>query len=133
VPVGVIVLLSRLSGWQRLSEHYPARGEMPRRRKWLGYGVFRGWIGYNGGIVVAADEGGLHLAAMPIVLSFCHSPIFIPWSDVREIRKRRRLFQTYYVIETLRAPEIDFALRGETFAFVREHAAHAGIAGDYRE
>ena len=133
LPLGVIVLLSRLSGWQRLSEHYPARADMPRRRKSLGYGVFRGWIGYNGGLVVAGDDSGLHLAAMPVLLSFCHPRIFIPWSDVREIRKRRRFFQSYYQIVALRAPEIDFALRGGTFAFVREHASRAGVAGNYQE
>jgi len=133
VPVGTIVLISRLSGWQRLAEHYPARGEMPRRRKRMGYGVFRGWIGYNGGLVVAADGEGLHVAAMPVLLSFCHPRIFIPWSDVREIRRRRHLWQTFYEIETLRAPEVAFALRGGTFAFVRDHVSRAGVAGDYQE
>jgi hypothetical protein len=133
VPIGMIVLISRLSGWHRLAEHYPARSEMPRRRRRWGYGVFRGWIGYNGGLVVAADEGGLHLAALPVLLSFCHPRIFVPWSEVRAIRRRRRFFQTYYDIETARAQEIGFALRRGTFAFVREEAARAGVAGDYQE
>ena len=30
-----------------LAEHYPASGDFPRPSKWLGYGVFRGWLGYR--------------------------------------------------------------------------------------
>lgn len=131
VPVGIILLVSRLSGWQRLAEHYPARGPMPSRRRWFGYGVFRGWLGYNGGLVVAGDEAGLHLGALPVLLSFCHRPIFIPWSDLREIRRRRRWHGTTYALRTVHAAEVDFALRQGTFAFVRDHATRAGVPGDY--
>jgi hypothetical protein len=97
----------------------------------MGYGVFRGWIGYNGGIIVASDRGGLYLRAMPIILSFCHDPIYIPWSDVARIEKVDGLVSEGYRIVTNQAPEVDFALRASTFAEVREDARAAGVAGDY--
>ena len=128
---GVLVLISRYSGWNLLSEHYPGYGEFPRPAKWLCYGVFRGWVGYNGGIVVASDPDGLYLRAMPIILSFCHRRIFIPWSDVAVIEKRTRWGRQLYAIRTRRAQEVDFALRASTFAVVREDARSAGVPGEY--
>ena len=128
---GVMVAISRYSGWNLLSEHYPGTGEFPPPAKWLGYGVFRGWVGYNGGIVVASDPAGLYLRAMPIILSFCHRRIFIPWSDVAVIEKRTRWGRQLYAIRTRRAQEVDFALRASTFAVVREDARSAGVPGEY--
>lgn len=131
LPPLAIFLISRLSGWQRLADAYPGVYDPPQPVVRLGYGVFRGWIGYNGGIVVAADQRGLHLRAMPIVLSFCHAPISIPWSELREVRARRRLFGTDYALRTGRAPEVDFAFRGRTFGSLRERFRQAGVPGDY--
>ncbi len=87
VAPALIVVFSRLSRWQTLAHRYPLRGSRPPARVRLGFGVFRGWIGYNGGLVVAVDARGLYLAAMPVVLSFCHPPIFIPWSEIEWIRR----------------------------------------------
>lgn len=126
-PAAIIYFISRLGGWKTLSEHYPCFESSPSPKKWLGYGVFRKWIGYNGGIVVSSNERGLYLAGMPVLLSFCHPPIFIPWSDVQEIRARARFWDTLYEIHTRRAPEVDFALRRGTFDFVRQNAARAGV------
>ena len=111
IPVGVIVAISRYSGWNLLAEHYPASGDFPRPSKWMGYGVFRGWLGYNGGIVVARDERGLYVRGMPILLSFCHRRIFIPWSEITKIERLDRWSGRVYALRTRRAPEVDFALR----------------------
>ena len=131
VSAGVLVLISRYSGWNLLSEHYPGDRAFPPPSKWFGYGVFRGWVGYNGGIVVASDSQGLYLRAMPIILSFCHRRIFIPWSDVVGIEKRTHWARQVLAIRTRRAAEVDFALRPSTFAVVRDDALSAGVPGDY--
>ncbi|MCI0527191.1 MAG: hypothetical protein L0Y56_07090 [Nitrospira sp.] len=131
LPFTLIFIFSRISGWNELAEKYPVRRPGPYPRKWLGYGVFRGWIGYNGGMVISSDHQGLYLSAMPIILSFCHKPIFIPWSEIREIRKRSRWFGSGYEIHTLRAPHVDFLLRPGTFNFVKDRATSAGVPGDY--
>ena len=127
----VAVLLcafSRLSGWSKLAAAYPGRAQPARPRRWFAYAIFRGWIGYNGGLVVAADDAGLDVAGMPLLLAFCHPPIFVPWSDVVEIRRRRILWAPCYGIRTRRAPEVDFALRRRTFEFVRPQALRARVA-----
>ena len=129
---GVLVLISRYSGWNLLAEHYPGSGDFPRPGRWLGYGVFRGWLGYNGGIVVASDSRGLYLRAMPILLSFCHRRIFIPWSDVAVIERKQGWWgRPLFAIRTRRAAEVDFALRPSTFAVVRDDARGASVPGDY--
>lgn len=131
LPVVTIFLISRVSGWQTLARHYPLRGEFPRPRVRLGYGVFRGWIGYNGGIVVASDAAGLYLRAMPIVLSFCHDPIFIPWTEVTQVTREDGLLSSGFRIATSQAPQVRFALRPSTFEAVRQDARSAGVGGDY--
>lgn len=131
VPVGVMVVISRYSGWNLLAEHYPVSGDFPRPSKWLGYGVFRGWLGYNGGIVVASDQAGLYLRGMPIIMSFCHRRIFIPRTEVTGIERLSRWSGEVYAIRTRRASEVDFALRPSTFAVVADHARAAGVPGEY--
>jgi hypothetical protein len=131
VPALLIFVLSRASGWPALADRYPALSQPPRALVQFGYGVFAGWIGYNGGIVLSADERGLYLAAMPLVLSWCHAPIFIPWAEVQEIRPAKRLWATVYEVRTLGAPEVDMALRAGTFAAARPFAAAARVPGSY--
>ncbi len=131
VPVTVLIVLSRYSGWNRLAEHYPGDRDFPRPAKWMGYGVFRGWLGYNGGIIVASDASGLYLRGWPIVLSFCHRRIFIPWSEISRIERLSRWSGPVFAIRTRRAREIDFALRPSTFAVVRDHASRAEVPGEY--
>jgi len=82
--------------------------------------------------VVASDSKGLYLRAMPIILSFCHRRIFIPWSDITGIEEQRaRWGRHVYAIRTRRAKEVDFALRPLTFAVVRDDARSAGVPGEY--
>lgn len=131
IPVVVIVALSRISGWNLLAEHYPGTGDFPPAKKWMGYGVFRGWIGYNGSIVVSSDIRGLYLRGMPILLSFCHRRIFVPWTEITRIEERSGWNGRRYAIRTRRASEVDFALRPSTFAVVRDDARSAGVPGDY--
>ena len=131
IPVGVMVAISRYSGWNLLAEHYPGYGDFPRPSRRMGYGVFRGWLGYNGGIVVASNVKGLYLRGMPIIMSFCHRRIFIPWSDVVGIERHSRWSGEVYAIRTRRASEVDFALRPSTFAVVRDDARNAEVPGEY--
>lgn len=132
LPVVSIWALSRWARWPLLAERYPLRGEQPGPKLRMGYGVFRGWIGYNGGLVISADPAGLYISTMPIVLSFCHAPVFIPWSEMVAIRRRRSRGGWLYELHLRQAPEVDLALRASTFDFVRAHAERARVAGDYR-
>jgi hypothetical protein len=133
-PIAMVILFSlfaRLGGWATLAERYPGRPRPARVACRFGCGTFRGWIGYNGGLVVGSDGDGLDLRAMPVILSFTHAPIFIPWGEIARIDKQSRWFGDCYGLVTRRAPEVDLALRPGTFAAVRAAARSAGVAGDY--
>lgn len=130
-PLVALALLARLGGWATLAERYPGRPRPAKVARWFGYGVFRGWVGYNGGLVIGSDASGLDVRALPVVLSFCHAPIFIPWHDVARIEKRPRWFGTVYRLVMRRARDVNFALRPATFDVVRSDARAAGVAGDY--
>lgn len=116
-----------LSGWRRLAEAYPCPGGCPKPRYWLGSMVFRGWMGYNNGVIVSADGQALHLTAMPVVLSPTHPPIAIPWSEILEIREARRWFGTLYEVSTRRLPDLRWGLRPRAFERVRAAAVAAGV------
>ncbi|MCX5793871.1 MAG: hypothetical protein NTY77_00055 [Elusimicrobia bacterium] len=118
--------LSRLGGWAALAERYPATGEAPRPRCRFGHAIFRRWCGYNGCLIVSADQTGLSLSLWP-VFSIGHAPIFIPWSEVREIRRVAMWGRPIYRIITARAPEVDFALHGRAWEFIRPHVEAAGV------
>jgi hypothetical protein len=130
LPAIVLLLISRFSGWHALAETYPLLGRFPTPRKTWGFAVFRGWFGYNGGIILAGDEAGLYLKTWPVILAF-HPPVFIPWSEIREIEPPSGGFGASYRIRTARAPRIDFGLRAGTFDVVREDAKRAGVPGGY--
>ena len=130
VSAGVLVLISRFSGWNLLSEHYPGSGppacKVARLRRLPRLARLQRW--HRGGL---RFEGALPAgdADHPVL---CHRRIFIPWSDITGIEEQRaRWGRHVYAIRTRRAKEVDFALRPLTFAVVRDDARSAGVPGEY--
>jgi hypothetical protein len=128
LPVCIMPVLARAGGWTILAERYPASAPMPRPRTRFGYGVFAGWVGYNGALVVSSDASGLFLSVWPL-LSWAHPPVFIPWTEVERIEHTRRFAVRLHEIHVRRAPEVRFALRDRTYRLVRGDAEAAGVPG----
>ena len=128
LPVCIMPVLARVGGWTILAERYPASAPMPSPKTRFGYGVFAGWVGYNGALVVASDQGGLYLRVWPL-LSWAHPPVFIPWTEVERIEHSRRLAIRLHEIHVRRAPEVRFALRDRTYGLVRDDAVSGGVPG----
>lgn len=119
--------IAQTSGWKQLAREYPEKGERPPLGK-LGSCVFRRWLGYNNGIIVGTDTAGLHLWTIPVLMSWCHDPIEIPWSEIEEVRARPALtWGKDYLVHLRRAPGLDFALRNKTFERVRRAFEAAGV------
>lgn len=93
VIAGILYLGSRLSGWRRLAERYPARE--PYRGEWISQPDSEGepsglMVTLNHGqsedaIKLGADSQGLHMV-MSAGFRLFHPPIFVPWSEVRSVR-----------------------------------------------
>ena len=126
MPVAVIFAISRL-GWNVLAARYPRTGPAPAPLTVFGYGCLNGWVGYNGGLILSADDTGLFLATWPGLLAWCHPPVFIPWSQLVDARARRRIWKTYYTLDLKGAPEIDFALSEGDLRLVRPWLTKAGV------
>ncbi len=76
--------MSRLSGWVRLAQQYPATteatgGEVARMRTGR-----IGVINYYSCLTFRATEEGLHIAVTPL-LRLGHPPMFIPWDEFHHI------------------------------------------------
>lgn len=126
IPVGSIFLISRLSGWPRLAARYPESSPKPRPLTVFGYGTMNNWIGYNGGLILAADDAGLHVSTWPYLLGWCHRPVFIPWTQIVDLRGRKRLWKKYYRLDLKGAPDVDFALSAGDVGLLRPWLEKAG-------
>jgi hypothetical protein len=81
--VGILFLISRLSGWSRLAERYAATGTVPSEvHRFRSAKV--GWAGYNNCLTVGGDMRGLYLAMFPLFRPG-HTPLFVPWHDVEAV------------------------------------------------
>jgi hypothetical protein len=83
-------LLSRVSGWQRLAEAFPARTE-PSGRRIIASGTV-GWVGYRGCLYVHVAPEGIFLSVMWL-FSLGHRPLFIPWKAIHNRQTRRFLWK----------------------------------------
>jgi hypothetical protein len=132
VYVGVVFALmglcARVSGWSLLFAAYPCDGQCPRPRQWFSSLIFRGWFGYNNGIVVSADARALHLTAWPVILAPTHGPVRIPWSEVAAIRYKKRWYGESWEVETRALPDLRWGLRKRAFLFLRPAVVAAGVA-----
>jgi hypothetical protein len=85
----IVLLLSRLSGWHRLSERFRARAPFAGATRSGCYGRL-GHVSYRGTLTLGANDTGLYLAVMKI-FAMGHPPLFIPWTEIRA-RRGRMLF-----------------------------------------
>jgi hypothetical protein len=80
--VGVSLLLSKISGWSRLAEHYRLVGSFAGPKSYMCSAMFRRFVGYNNVLIVGFDQTGLYLAVW-IPFRIGHPPLLIPWQAVR--------------------------------------------------
>jgi hypothetical protein len=80
---GILLLMSRLTGWKRLADTYPAQPPAPNARRVFGSAGFRALGGYNNCVIWRADEEHLHIALMRPFQWMGHPPMSIPWAAVQ--------------------------------------------------
>ncbi len=106
--VGVMWLLSRISGWHKLAEFYLYRGEIRGVSRsfqgaMLGYSRWR-LVRYRGCLTVTVDSGLLILKPWFIFGAF-HPPLGIPLEELMRA-DRTFLFWTFCELRTVPEPRI---------------------------
>jgi hypothetical protein len=82
-------LISKYTGWASLACKYTFKGR------------FNGKIlrcqSPGGGIHIGANESGLYLAMLFVFRPF-HSPLFVPWQDIKAMRTKRLWTKGYMLV-----------------------------------
>jgi hypothetical protein len=87
----VIWLISQISGWGELAQHYRAL-QPPSGDLWSWqYGMIS-WAGYNGVLNLTANAEGLFMETIWL-FRFGHPRLFIPWHEFREAKVETFFFR----------------------------------------
>lgn len=79
--LGVVLLLSLLSGWSRLAKIYRSRDSFAGEQWHFVSGQLRNFVNYRNCLTVGANADGLYLSIL-FPFRAGHPPLFIPWSDI---------------------------------------------------
>ena len=80
--LGMSLLFSKLSGWARLAERFPARPGAPRPPTRIVTARMKG-VQYKNALRVGSDESGLFVGTV-LLFRTGHPWLHIPWSQVTE-------------------------------------------------
>lgn len=119
-------LLSRLSGWGRIANHYAGDFEGEVRREFRGASIRLSFVNYSFCIVFRTGPVGL---GMGVLLPFrCEHPtIFVPWSEVTVAQEGRGLFSRP-VLRFGRCADVGVRIGPALAGDLREAARQCGAA-----
>jgi hypothetical protein len=106
----VAFLLSRLGGWQKLAEHYPADHPFEGQVVRFQAAQFRRSVNYNGCLNFGASYEGVYIVPMLLFRAF-HPPILIPWSDITAQAVKLWRFWNFVELRSMRAPDIPIRIK----------------------
>jgi hypothetical protein len=85
-----LLVIAVVGGWRRLAEFFPAN-DLPAGRRFLWQSGSIGWVNYSGCLTIYSGPDGIYLTTMwPFRAG--HPPLFIPWSEIHDVRTRRILW-----------------------------------------
>jgi hypothetical protein len=124
--LGVTFLLSYISGWAFLAEHYRAarpftgRYESVRSSQMGPLGPFGG---ARNALNVGVDPAGLHLRMFILFRLNCRD-LFIPWRDIT-VSRGKSLFMDYVEFHFRQSPKIRVRIYGKAGEVIRALAGPA--------
>ena len=86
--LGIVYLISHISGWRSLATNYPAQEARPRNliRTHSSVTGMVGMARYKNALRVGYNDQGLHLAVAS-VFAVAHPPLFIPWRNIQAVKE----------------------------------------------
>ncbi len=112
----VIGLVSLLSGWSRLAQHYRDFDNYQGKKLHGKFGNF-GWTSYGGVLILGANMQGLYLS-VDILFRVFHPPLFIPWSDI-QTEERDGIFTSFTMLSFSQAPDVTVTISSKLMAQVQ--------------
>lgn len=89
---GVVLLISRLGGWNRLAKRFAAGERRPGGVRHAGIFGRIGMMSYKFTLIVHFVPEGFFLETSPF-FRIGHPRLFIPWSEVRRCERRKLVFR----------------------------------------
>ncbi len=108
--VVVSFTLSRVSGWTRLAQHYPADRSFDGQLIRFQAAQFRAATNYNGCLDFGANYEGLYIVPMFLFRAF-HPPLLIPWSDITARPIKLWGIWNFIELRFQRAPDIPVRIK----------------------
>ena len=89
--MGVVWLVSRMSGWAALASQYPAKAQPTGDLFHMRSGRLRFFSNYSHCLTVAVSSDGIYLKPL-FFFRAGHDPVFLPWSAIEAARSSGKSF-----------------------------------------
>ena len=117
----VMYWIALVGGWRLLAKRFRLQGTFAGE-KWTGQSAAMRWLTrYNNVLTIGADSAGLYLSPF-ILFRAWHPALFVPWSEITDVRETRFLFSKFVVMRLGRVEEIPFRIRASLAAQIRAAA-----------
>ena len=93
----ICLTLSKMGGWRRLAESFPAR-DQPSGKRFFMQGGKVGQVTYRGCLTLYTSPRGLYLSVW-LLFRLGHPPVFIPWGDIRNAKTHQFLWTESVVFD----------------------------------
>lgn len=117
----VMYWIALVGGWRLLAKRFRLQGTFAGE-KWTGQSAAMRWLTrYNNVLTIGADSAGLYLAPFVLFRAW-HPALFVPWSEITDVRETRFLFSKIVEMRLGRVEEIPFRIRASLAAQIRAAA-----------
>ncbi|MEO8272185.1 MAG: hypothetical protein ABI557_20915, partial [Aureliella sp.] len=93
----VLRMLSRLGGWKKLAQRFPATGNETGKTFRFQTGYI-GWVRYKGVLTLVINPNGLGLSAV-FPFRIGHPAVFIPWDEFHNFQEVKKFMHTVVVMD----------------------------------
>lgn len=106
------------SGWRLLAKRFRLQGTFTGQ-KWTMQSARMRWFSqYNNVLTIGADTAGLFMATL-FLFRAGHPPLFVPWSEITDVREIQFLFIKFVEMRLGRVEEIPFRIRASLAAKIQ--------------
>ncbi len=132
--IGVSVFLGSFGGilwvtarrWRYLAKSYAGTSSAPIEKRYMQSAVLIGLGGFNslkGIVTIGAHETGVSLRLLA-PFSLFHTPLFIPYSDIRGWGTTWYLNARSTELEFRQAPKVKLVMSADQAEWIKSHAGH---------